>query len=138
MIATAIAFAIFASGPLGYQAASAIRAHVAASAPCLVEVYSPRMARLHIHVRTSWVPAAAQAYSHSIQAHSEGSYHMEAVALLDGRPVARTASSGTSTTVWVTLGPLSLRLPISRPEQVVDSAAEQLAAQLRHICSPAP
>ena len=139
MIAAAIAFAIvIASGPLGYQAASAIRAHLAASAPCLAEVYSPQAARLHLHVRTSWAPVAAQAYSHSVQAYSDGSYHVEAVALLDGRPVARAASSGISTTLLVNLGFLSLRLPLGRPEQAADAAARDLAVQLRQQLCSAP
>lgn len=139
MIAAVITFTIIASGPMGYQAASAIRHHVSASAPCLVETYSPQAARLHIHVRTATSSLGVQAYWQNIQTYSEGSYHVEAIALLDGRPVATAAGSSTPTTVWVSMGFLTLRLPLGRPDQAVDSVAQQLAAQLRYLCqAPVP
>ena len=139
MIAAVITFTIIASGPMGHQSASAIRDRLTASAPCLVETYSPQAARLHIHVRTATASLGVQAYWQNIQTYSEGSYHIEAIALLDGRPVARAAASSTQTTVWVNMGFLTLRLPLGRPDQAVDSVAQQLAAQLRYLCqAPVP
>ena len=139
MPAIVIAFVIAASGPLGYQAASAIRAHLAASAPCLAETHSPQAARMHVHVRTSVVPLGVQAYTDSVQAYSDGSYTVEAVAVLDGRPVATASASSTSTTVWVSIGTVTLRIPLGSPAQAVESAARQLAARLSHLCqAPVP
>jgi hypothetical protein len=139
VIAAVITFTIIASGPMGHQAASAIRHHMAASAPCLVETYSPQAARLRIHVRTATASLGVQAYWQNIQTYSEGSYHVEAIALLDGRPVARAAGSSTPTTVWVSMGFLTLRLPLGLPEQAANSVAQQLAAQLRNLCqAPVP
>jgi hypothetical protein len=139
MPAIVIAFVIAASGPLGYQAASAIRTHLAASAPCLSETHSPEAARMHIHVRTSAVPLGVQAYTDNVQAYSDGSYTVEAVAILDGRPVATASASSTSTTVWVSIGPVTLRLPLGSPAQAAESAARQLASRLRPLCqAPVP
>jgi hypothetical protein len=139
MPAIVIAFVIAASGPLGYQAASAIRTHLAASTPCLAETHSPQAARMHIHVRTSAVPLGVQAYTDNVQAYSDGSYTVEAVAILDGRPVATASASSTSTTVWVSIGAVTLRLPLGSPAQAAESAARQLASRLRHLCqAPAP